>query len=64
MADVIKTNLGLYLKTPNQTRWNSWFDSSKCFLIYFKNSLSKFNKVCDVLKLNRFSKNDLGFLEE
>jgi hypothetical protein len=64
IADIIKMNLGVYLKTPNQTRWNCWFDSSKFLLLHFKNSPSKFSKVCDALKLNRFSKNDLEFLEE
>jgi len=64
MADIIKMNLGIYLKTPNQTRWNCWFDSSKFLLFHFKNSPSKFTKLCDALKLNRFSKNDLEFLEE
>jgi len=53
-------NLGVYLKTPNQTRWNCWFDSSKFLLLHFKNS----PKLCDAFKLNRFSKNDLEFLEE
>jgi len=64
IADTIKMNLGVYLKTPNQTRWNCWFDSSKFLLLHFKNSPSKFTKVCDALKLNRFSKNDIEFLEE
>ncbi|KAL4085405.1 hypothetical protein QTP88_027264 [Uroleucon formosanum] len=64
IADIIKINLGVYLKTPNQTCWNCWFDSSKILLLHFKNSPSKFTKVCDALKLNRFSKNDLEFFEE
>jgi len=61
MANVIKTCLGIYLKTPNQTSWNCWFNSSKLLLFHFKNSPSKFNKMCYVFKLNRFSKNDLEF---
>ncbi|KAE9521781.1 hypothetical protein AGLY_017832 [Aphis glycines] len=64
IADTIIMNLGVYLKTPNQTRWNCWFDSLKFLLLHFKNSSSKFTKVCDALKLNRFSKNDIEFLEE
>jgi len=64
MADVVETNLVVYLKTPNQTYWNCWFDSPKFLLFHFKNSPSKFTKVCDVLKLNRISKNDIEFLEE
>ncbi|KAL4085077.1 hypothetical protein QTP88_027369 [Uroleucon formosanum] len=64
IADIIKTNLGVYLKTPNQTRWNCRFNSSKFLLLHFKNNPSKFTKVCDALKLNRFSKDDLEILEE
>lgn len=64
MADTIKTHLGVYLKTPNETRWNCWFDSIKFLNIHFKKSPSKFYKVCDALSVNRFSKTDIDFLDE
>jgi len=64
MADIVKTNLDVYLKTPNDTRWNSWFDAIKFLIIHFKMSPSKFYKVCDALTVNRFSKTDIEFLDE
>lgn len=64
MADIVKTNLDVYLKTPNDTRWNSWFDAIKFLIIHFKKSPSKFYKICDALTDNRFSKTDIEFLEE
>ncbi|XP_025202919.1 uncharacterized protein LOC112600006, partial [Melanaphis sacchari] len=64
MADIVKTNLDVYLKTPNDTRWNSWFDAIKFLIIHFKMSPSKFYKACDALTVNRFSKTDIEFLDE
>lgn len=64
MADIVKTNLDVYLKTPNDTRWNSWFDAIKFLIIHFKMSPSKFYKICDALTVNRFSKTVIEFLDE
>eukprot|EP00102_Acyrthosiphon_pisum_P022064 XP_016659274.1 PREDICTED: uncharacterized protein LOC103309210 [Acyrthosiphon pisum] len=61
MADIIKTNSDVYLKTPNDTRWNSWFDSTKFLITHFKISPSIFYKVYDSLTVNRFSKADIDF---
>jgi len=64
MADIVKTNLNVYLKTPNDTRCNSWFDDRKCFIIHFKMSSSKFYKISDDLTVNHFSKTNIEFLDE
>lgn len=64
MADIVKTNLYVSLKTPNDTRWNSWFDAIKFLIIHFKMSPSKCYKMCDALTVNRFSKTDIKFLDE
>ncbi|KAF0702388.1 Uncharacterized protein FWK35_00034993, partial [Aphis craccivora] len=64
MTDIVKTNLDVYLKTPNDTCWNSWFDAIKFLIIHFKISPFKFYKVCDAFTVNRFSKTDIEFLDE
>lgn len=43
-GDIVKKYLGVYLKTPNETRWNSFFDSTKHLLLHFK------KKSCDIFK--------------
>jgi len=64
VADIIKNSLGVYLKTPNATRWNSLYDSMKFLLNCHRSSTSKFNTMCDEIKVSRIKKNDSDFIEE
>jgi len=64
IADSIKTAIGISLITPNETRWNSTFDSVKCILKYLQSNITKINIFCDSLKLVQFTKTYLLFLDE
>lgn len=50
--------------TPNETRWNSTFDSVKFILKYFQSNHTKFNILCNSLKIVHFTKLDILFLDE
>ncbi|KAF0697954.1 Uncharacterized protein FWK35_00037197 [Aphis craccivora] len=63
VADSIKNAIGIHLITPNETRWNSTFDSVKCTLKYLQPT-TKINILCNSLKIVQFSKTDILFLEE
>lgn len=60
----MKSFLGVYLITPNVTRWNSFYDSVTFLLSHYKSSPSKFNSMCDEIKVSRIHKNDMEFMEE
>ncbi|KAI8122749.1 hypothetical protein CVS40_6376 [Lucilia cuprina] len=59
-AEVMKTNLGCYLKTPTVTRWNFLYDSIKDILLHKKNVLS----LCNELDIPKFSQTEIDYLEE
>lgn len=63
-ADIINDNIGVYLKIPNTTRWNSHFDAIRFLLLHRKSSPTKFNLICDELKIARINNNDVDFMEE
>lgn len=63
-ADTIKNAIGVHLKTPNKTRMNSTFESVQWILSCIRTNLPKINTLCDSLKLGRFTKYDVIFLEE
>ncbi|RVE43346.1 hypothetical protein evm_011986 [Chilo suppressalis] len=65
-ADLIHHKLGKYLKTPNDTRWNSTYDSLLCIANIFtdRDASINFGIICDELKISRFNKNDTDFLLE
>lgn len=63
-GDIIHNYLGLYLQSPNDTRWNSFFDSCKHILSQFKKSPSIFLRMCDDLKVGRLNKADTEWLDE
>ncbi|XP_029348038.1 uncharacterized protein LOC115034755 [Acyrthosiphon pisum] len=63
-VDTIKNTIGVYFKTPNVTRWNSLFDSVRFLLSHYKSAPPKFNSMCDEIKITRFNKNDIEFIEE
>lgn len=62
-ADKIKELIGVYLKCPKATRWNSFYDSVKFIFVYVQLK-SKFSNLCDALDVVRFSKIDIEWLEE
>lgn len=64
IADIINDYIGVYLKIPNITRWNSHFDVMKFLLKHRKSSLTKFNAMCHDLKIVRINNNDVNFIEE
>lgn len=64
IADIINDYIGVYLKILNTTRWNSHFDAMKFLLKHRKSSPTKFNAMCDDLKIVRINNNDVDFIEE
>lgn len=64
IADLIKDYIGVYLKIPNTTRWNSHFDAIRFLLTHRKSSPTKFNAMCDKLEIARINNNDVDFMEE
>lgn len=64
IADVIKDYIGVYLMIPNSTRWNSHFDAIRFLLTHRKSSPTKFNTMCDELKITRMTNNEVDFMEE
>jgi len=64
VAHSIKTAIGIYLITPNETMWNSTFDSVKCILKYLQSNITKMNILCNSPKIVQFSKTDILFLDE
>ncbi|KAL5237416.1 hypothetical protein ACI65C_004826 [Semiaphis heraclei] len=58
IADIINDYIGVYLKILNTTRWNSHFDAMKFLLKHRKSSPTKFNAMCDDLKIVRINNND------
>jgi len=63
-VDIINDNIGVYLKIPNTTRWNSHFDAIRFLRLFRKSSPTKFNFICDELKIARINNNDVDFMEE
>lgn len=57
-GNIVKKYLGVYLKTPNETRWNSFFDSTKHLLLHFKKNPVIFLRMCDDLNVSRLNKSD------
>lgn len=64
MADIIHKCLEVYLKCPNDTRWNSMFDAVKFMLLQIKKNSNKFLRLCDELNVVRFTKSDIEWIEE
>lgn len=64
IADTIHGYIGVYLKIPYCTRWNSHFDAIKFLLTHRKLSPTKFNTLWDELKISRINNNDVDFMEE
>ena len=65
-AEVIKKAFGRKFVTPNQTRWNSVYDSVQCLLDIIKDDLKEFNKVVHEhpIKLQKFAQSDIDFLKQ
>ncbi|XP_050522884.1 uncharacterized protein LOC126895259 [Daktulosphaira vitifoliae] len=52
-ADIIKKHCGIYLKTPNDTRWKSLFDAVGCLLKLLKTMETKLRIIMDDLDIVR-----------
>lgn len=52
-ADLVKRNLGVYLITPNETRWNSLYDAVVLLNKLIKNNEPKFRIIMDELVIGR-----------
>lgn len=67
VSEVITRSFGKKFVTPNQTRWNSVYDSVECLLgmIEAYGDLKEFNKVITEhpIKLQKFTHNDVDFLK-
>lgn len=64
VADSIKECFGVYLVTPNETRWNSTYDSITFLLNHIKVNFSKCVRLCDSIGVVRFKKEDIEFMED
>jgi len=52
-ADLVKQHLGVYLITPNETRWNSLYDSVVLLNKLIRNNEPKFRIIMDELAICR-----------
>lgn len=62
-ADVIKEMLGMYLITPNDTRWNSLLDSLTQLLSIIKKKPSELKEMFKKLRLEFFTGEEIEFIE-
>ncbi|XP_060858223.1 uncharacterized protein LOC132935644 isoform X1 [Metopolophium dirhodum] len=61
-ADLVKQNLGVYLITPNETRWNSLYDAVVLLNKLIRNNETKFRIIMDELSIGRFNRSDIDFM--
>ncbi|XP_055837243.1 uncharacterized protein LOC129905723 [Episyrphus balteatus] len=61
-ADVIKTKMGKYFKTPGMTRWNSLYDSFQDMNLGLKKKFNEFKVMCETIKVDAFSEEEIAFL--
>jgi len=52
-AGLVKQNLGVYLITPNETRWNSLYDAVVLLNKLIRNNELKFRTIMDELSISR-----------
>ncbi|XP_029163656.1 uncharacterized protein LOC114935063, partial [Nylanderia fulva] len=64
ISDKIKEILGVYLKTPVITRWNSTFDSVMQLATFLKNDPDQINQCLDHCNLQRLTEHEMKFIEE
>ncbi|XP_029178093.1 uncharacterized protein LOC114945911 isoform X2 [Nylanderia fulva] len=62
ISDKIKEILGVYLKTPVITRWNSTFDSVMQLATFLKNDPDQINQCLDHCNLQRLTENEMKFI--
>lgn len=62
-ADVIKKVLGVYLITPNETRWNSLLDSLTQLLSFIKTRPAELKDMFKQLKLDYFTTEEINFIK-
>ena len=64
-VETVNDTLGLGLKRPNQTRWNSTFMAvERLVKLIGKNGEETFQTVCEKLDVSKFSRNELTFLHD
>ena len=64
-VETVNDTLGLGLKRPNQTRWNSTFMAvERLVKLIDKNGKETFQTVCEKLDGSKFSINELAFLHD
>lgn len=65
-ADTIKEHLGVYLKTPNATRWNSTFDAMEQIQTFLSTpeGTEKINICLEKLNGSKFQRNHVMFIKE
>lgn len=63
-ADLIKEKLGVYLKVPSDTRWNSLLYASKHLLTFLKEKPAEIRSIYQKLKLDNLTTEELNFLEK
>uniref|UniRef100_A0A1B6LF16 BED-type domain-containing protein n=3 Tax=Graphocephala atropunctata TaxID=36148 RepID=A0A1B6LF16_9HEMI len=61
-ADTVRQHIGVNLKVPVATRWNSFHSSVNWICRFFNDE--RMNLVCDELGLPRFKTNEVQFLKE
>lgn len=62
-ADLIKQSLGVYLKVPNETRWNSELDASTQLLDIIKKKSKELKEIFRKLQLNFLTTEEITFLD-
>lgn len=62
-SDIIKQTFGVYLVTPNDTRWNSLLDSLVQLLSFIKDKATELKTVFKKLKLDFFNADEVNFME-
>jgi hypothetical protein len=59
--EIISASLGCQLITPVPTRWNSYYDARRSFLLH---SVDKIDALCKALELPCFKEVEIAFLKE
>ena len=63
-ADFIHQKLGIYLRTPVSTRWNSYVDSYSFLLAVMEIKTSELNEIFDAFCLPKLTQPETEFLKE
>lgn len=64
VGDLIKEKLGVYLKVPNDTRWNSLLYAVQHLLTFISEKPAEIKAICSKLKIDYFTATEISFLQE